>query len=191
MLFGEKNWMWSSFRWKLHRVDLKCCNFKAVVSVLQKYCVFFSYFFLASVILNKTNYILGHILAYRLLYTSVQIGCTLLCVGLNVHVCSHIWRRKHIYSCASEPRELTERTWLWSYLPHIAVWQSLGARRPFISQSAPQLTSGPANREPHTPSPLLSSVTFLSPSPPPLSLAFCRCPSILHCVTVWHCLTQI
>ena len=75
-----------------------------------------------------------------------------------------------------------------------AAAQSLGARRPFISLSAPQLSSGPANRDPHTPSssssspllhfPLLFCPLLSSPllSSHPSALLFCRRPPLFSIV---------
>lgn len=42
-------------------------------------------------------------------------------IGCN-HTDTQTRAHTHVFSNASEPRELTERTWQCSYLPHIAVW---------------------------------------------------------------------
>ncbi len=97
----------------------------------------------------------------------------------------HIRTQAHSNVC--ERRELTERTWQCSYLPHIALpcdsqpyqaAQSLGARGPFISQSALQLSSGTHT---HTLSPLLSPLSSYLLSSPSLSISLSALsPLCLH-----------
>lgn len=103
--------------------------------------------------------------------------CTNVCVLLNLCLCLCI----HTQSASIH---LSPESWLkgpGSVLisltlpcdsqPHQAA-QSLGARRPFISQSAPQLSSGLANRDHNPPFSLVSFPLIASPVLTPFSTYF-------------------
>lgn len=105
---------------------------------------------------------------------SISVVAVSVFMWLNVLVCK--CTHEHIHSYASQPRELTERTWQCSYLPHIAVWLTalpgstvIRGKKTFHISVSPTVFLRASQQGP-THSPLLSSP---SPFPPPFSLALC------------------